>query len=186
MSTSGRALATVMLAGLAAAACDPETGPPGVDGGAGGNGSGGGVSFGCFDYEGFLPKQVSFEKDVLPIFQQTCNLVLCHSSDSPAPREGLVLGPQYGQPVTAADVDTVHGGLVGVAAKRAPNMVLVEPSDPLRSFLMAKLEYDDPSACSEVECGPDGCGTRQPPVVMPLYEDQLVVIRSWILAGASK
>jgi hypothetical protein len=100
------------------------------------------------------------------IFTPRCATQICHSRQTMA--GGLVL-----------EGDEAFANLVGAqssnAAARAAGMPRVDPFDPDNSFLVMKL------------VGPPGSafGVRMPLVGNPLSQEEIDLIRSWILAGAT-
>ena len=139
----------------------------------------------CVDYSNLsmFDNGVSFAGDVMPIFQESCNFGLCHSSGADEPQGNLALGPPPAQDATAQELADVVAALVNVDAEFA-SMKLVLPSDPAASFLLVTMEYDDLSACEQVTCASQGCGRRMPFGDPPLDEDELRIVRTWIRDGA--
>lgn len=135
------------------------------------------VPEGCFDYPSFVPTEVSFRNDVMPIFVQSC--WMCHQD--PAPEAGLFLG--YGG-TTDEEAVAVRNNLLTMTPHQAPDMIFVVPGDPLTSWMMAKAEYDNPgSDCPLIDCPNPGCDWFAPPTEI-LPTAQLDVFRSWIANGA--
>lgn len=131
--------------------------------------SGGGLPAGCIDYSTFTPTVVSFAADVMPVFAQRCQS--CH--DDPT------ASTYYG-----ADSATVYQKLLDGTPKQAPHLRFVVPGDPLTSYMMAKVEYDDPGGtCPLVACSEPGCELSAPPG-NPLPQAELDILRSWVLGGA--
>lgn len=147
---------------------------------------------GCVDYSA-VKTAPAFTKDVIPIFQLSCNFSPCHLNGAAA-QEGLQLGRGTvcdmagkctADPMTAAEITAVHDGIVNATAKRS-NLKVVVPGDPANSWLMAKLSYGDLCACPALKgtCKPKGCGERMPQNNPPLEPARLDVITGWIKNGA--
>jgi len=118
---------------------------------------------------------VSFRDDVMPIFAARC--ASCHAN----PNESVYFGTGT---TTEAEAVAVYDILLDGEPKQAPHLSFIVPGDPLRSYAMAKMEYDDPGGtCSEVMCSEPGCNLQAPPSAQ-LPEPELAVVRSWILGGA--
>lgn len=133
------------------------------------------VPEGCFDYPSFVPTDVSLRNDVMPIFVESC--WMCHQT----PGNGLFLG--YGGN-TDAEATAVRDNLLTVTPNQAPNETFVIPGDPLNSWMMAKVEYDNPGGdCPLIDCTNPGCDWFAPPSEI-LPTAQLDVLRSWIANGA--
>jgi hypothetical protein len=140
----------------------------------------------CKDYEdpALYAASAGFASDVLPIFERSCNFGACHGSSAERPQEDLWLGPhETSMEATAAERSAIIDGLVGVRAHLA-DMAHVVPGEPAQSFLLAKLEYTDFSACETNGCAKLRCGGRMPRADPPLTEDELALIRTWIRDGA--
>lgn len=104
--------------------------------------------------------EVKFARDVVPIFKTSC--VMCHlPGNGPA---GLALHPKGG-----------YANLVGVASTQSP-LQRVVPGKPEESYLYRKLVGTHAAA--------GGSGERMPFGDMRLGEDQIDVIRRWIVDGA--
>jgi hypothetical protein len=125
---------------------------------------------------------VTLANDVIPIFNAAgCTAAAaCHAKGTTTPP---VLGDvPPGMTTTPADVSA---NIVGVAAGEVPSMQLVAPGDPEHSYLMRKVESDNPGCglmCTSSVAG--GCATRMPSALPPLSAMQQGVIRDWIKAGA--
>jgi len=81
-----------------------------------------------------------------------------------------------------------HGVLVGRSSDRVPEVSLVEPGAPERSFLYRKLAGTHLDLCTEHGVAPDDCGDRMPRGLgaVPLTEAELALVRDWIAAGAPR
>jgi hypothetical protein len=141
---------------------------------------------------------VSFQTDVLPIFEQSCGINggTCHG----AATEAVLLRPFLGVFDDDASTDSaaILSGIVGVASNEDPQMDLVKAGDPSQSYLMHKLDGDQ---CTlEADCAPaekaiiaadnnpsyTGCGTLMPQTeAVPLPQTMRDEIRRWIAQGAS-
>lgn len=134
------------------------------------------VPEGCFDYVAFDPiPGVSLRDDVMPIFVQSC--WMCHQN----PNDGIFLG--YGGN-SDAEAMAVRNNLLTVTPHQAPNEIFVIPGDPLNSWLMAKVEYENPGGdCPLIDCPNPGCDWFAPPSEI-LPQQQLDILRSWIANGA--
>lgn len=142
----------------------------------------GGDAGACVDYSA-VSGSASLINDVMPVFQNSCALsASCHASSAANAAGGLKLGPDFGEAITAADATAVHAAIVGVTATGS-SMKLVAAGDPAASWLMAKIDYEDPTACSTTSCS--SCGSRMPPLPSDaLPEATLAKIRQWIKDGA--
>lgn len=133
------------------------------------------VPEGCFDYVSFVPTEVSLRNDVMPIFVESC--WMCHQN----PNNGLYLGNGGN---TDAESIAVRDSLLTVTPNQAPNEIFVIPGDPLNSWMMAKVEYDNPGGdCPLIDCTNPGCDWFAPPTEI-LPTAQLDILRSWIANGA--
>jgi hypothetical protein len=144
--------------------------------GTGGNGGSGGTATGtppgegCYDYSTFTPSTVSFSGDVMPIFANRC--ASCH--DDPT------ASVYYG-----SDAAVVYDKALEGTPKQAPHLKFVVPNDPVVSYMLAKVEYEDPGGtCALVQCSEPGCDLFAPPAGM-LPEAELAVLRSWVMTGAA-
>ncbi len=202
-----RAADVTLVAALAAmVACGGGEGDPGTGGNGGGTTTsgpggapsssassgttsattgGGGCSSvdGCYDYCDFSPTgNISFADDVIPIFEANCNSTNCHGSVS-TPDADLFLGLASNN-----DEDTIveaYAELVNVDASNAFGMLRVKPGDPENSWLMVKLDGDMSCPQAQPFCA-GSCGQRMPrgTGAMPLPDDELDIVRSWIENGA--
>lgn len=93
------------------------------------------------------------------VFARGCVFSSCHGA-SGSPAGGLSLA------------GSTFEKLVNVKATLAPQKQRIVPFDPEQSFLFEKISQDKPSA-----------GVRMPPG-QPLAEDEIAMIRAWIVAGA--
>lgn len=104
------------------------------------------------------PVEVFFP-EVLAIIQAEC---FCHRGMEAAGMLDL-------------DDDLAYDSLVNVPAPQAPGVNYVTPGDPDQSYLYLKLAGEQTSV--------GGSGTRMPQGGM-LTDDQLLLVRNWILSGA--
>ncbi len=93
------------------------------------------------------------------VFARGCVFSSCHAANG-SPAGGLSLS------------GSTFDKLVNVKSTLAPQKPRVVPFDPEQSFLFEKIAQDKPSA-----------GMRMPPG-QPLAEDEIAMIRAWIVAGA--
>jgi hypothetical protein len=160
---------------------DPSTsssddGPTSVDSSSSDSTGAEAVPEGCFDYVAFEPTPgVSLRADVMPIFVESC--WMCHQN----PNDGIFLG--YGGN-SDAEATAVRDNLLTETPHQAPNEIFVIPGDPLNSWMMAKVEYDNPGGdCPLIDCPNPGCDWFAPPSEI-LPTAQLDILRSWIANGA--
>jgi hypothetical protein len=131
----------------------------------------------CNDYTppaGFdaLTPAVSFSRDVLPVFKQSCAFSTCHGATT-GPANGVFLG---------SDGPRVHAALVGVKGDELPRMPFVTPGNPRESYLMRKM---DGSQCAlDAECTGGSCQGSMPKNDVPLDPPMRDVVRRWIAQGA--
>jgi hypothetical protein len=177
-----RTVALMLVIGLGALACtdETETAPPG----------GSCIDYGSVDTNVCNGGACSFANDVVPLFRVSCSVGgSCHNSARPAAKEDLALGPSLADPdPVQADIDTIHARIVNGSANRS-TLPLVVPTDPARSWLLAKMEYPDFSACPDASdsCkdSTDGCGRLMPETnLTPIEADRLAIVRAWISSGA--
>ncbi len=140
-----------------------------------GESSGGEELIGCYDYDAFSPTTVAYRADVMPILAARCSS--CHSD----PEESVYYGMGG---TTEAEAVAIYDKLLNGIPKQAPHLRFIVPSDPVRSYMMAKVEYDDPGGtCSVIQCDEPGCELQAPPSAQ-LPENELAILRSWVLGGA--
>ena len=104
--------------------------------------------------------EVSFLRDVVPVFKTSC--VMCHLPGTEP--GGLALHPKGG-----------YANLVGVKSTQSP-LLRVAPGSPEDSYLYRKL------IGTQVAAG--GTGERMPFGDSSLSNEQIDVIRRWIADGA--
>jgi len=148
---------------------------------------------------------VSFQNDVFPIFQQSCNDTACHGSTN-NPAGELYLGPESATP-SSAELANVVSALITTPSAIGPEGTLgVVAGDWQKSFLMLKVDgcqndvgldcSGDAKANQDSACDPpEPCGDGMPQLdqedadslgtdPFPLGEDQRHTIRRWIHQGA--
>ena len=103
-------------------------------------------------------RNVSYRRDVQPLFDARCTSGACHGGRS---NERIDLTP-----------GASHATLVGGRSQLDASLRLVAPGDPGASLLWLKLTGTPP------------VGKRMPPKGKPLEADAVAVIEAWILAGA--
>jgi mono/diheme cytochrome c family protein len=108
---------------------------------------------------GSVAGTVDYQGDVQPIFDARCS---CH----------LSIGGQGGLVLLKG---LSYGFLVDVASSQKPGVLRVRPSEPDRSYLVAKVDS---------EAAGDRSGDQMPKGGAPLSTEQLSRIRSWIDQGA--
>lgn len=117
--------------------------------------------------------QVTFAKDVMPIFAQSCAFTSCHGS-SAGSANGVFLG--------GTDPARVHQAIVDVRSSKLPTMSFVKPGDPRESFLLRKM---DGSHCLlDTQCTGGDCGQSMPRNDETLSVETRDTIRRWIAQGA--
>jgi hypothetical protein len=131
----------------------------------------------CEDYSppaGFDATQpaVSFSKDVMPIFGQSCAFSTCHGSNV-GNANGVFLGNNAAR---------VHDGLVGVKGDELPAMPFVTAGNPRESYLMRKI---DGSQCVlDAQCSGGSCQGSMPKNEVLLDLATRDTVRRWIAQGA--
>lgn len=170
---------------IATAGCDGGNGT----GGSGGGGTGGSGGSACFDYSKFdgTTPAVSFQTDVLPVFQRSCGVASSCHGDITSPNENRpYFGPNKDTTATQADIDAIFADVVDVGSFYEPGMMIVKTGDPENSFLMYKL--DDTLGCDALSCaGNKACGAMMPQGASePLALAERDAIRRWIAQGAQK
>jgi hypothetical protein len=118
-------------------------------------------------------KEVSFQRDVIPIFQTSCAFSSCHSSQN---MNGVYLGVKG----KTTDGQAIRTALLDQKSKAITSMPYVTPSNPTESFLLRKLDGD---LCN-LSCTNDKCGERMPKGGDALDAEKLQTIESWIQSGA--
>jgi hypothetical protein len=120
-----------------------------------------------------LAPAVSFSRDVVPIFTQSCAFSTCH---------GATVGPANGVFLGRGDPARVHAAIVGAKGDELPTMPFVTPGDPRQSYLMRKM---DGSQCAlDTQCTGGSCQGSMPKSDVPLELATRDVVRRWIAQGA--
>jgi hypothetical protein len=116
----------------------------------------------------------SFELDVQPVFDRTCNLAGCHVPGNPP--QGLILSKGFSYQST---VDRVAGEAVAVGE---PNLKRVDSHspDPDDSYLWRKIQEEDENAVIV------GAPMLPEYFVPALTADERSIIKDWIVQGAKK
>lgn len=162
-----------------------ETTTTSSSGEASSSGSGGSSASGCFDYaafEGMSPK-VTFSKDVLPIFRNSCGFSSCHGNANPTDPTRHYYGPGNSDPAPdMTQIAAIFEQSVGKPAVEEPSLSLIEPGKPDKSFLLYKL---DGASCASLPCAAKKtCGASMPQGNPLLAEEKRDTIRRWIAQGA--
>jgi hypothetical protein len=171
----------VVASALGAMGCSSSSSPAP----AGGSSSSGGSSGGSGSV-------VSFQADIVPIFQQSCELSSsCHGQPNNSAEENLFLGDLTGE--DAGVVSQVYTGLVNVKSLEDPTMNLVTPGSPSTSWLSHKMAGDQATFASDCATGmcnngatctaATPCGTSMP-YGNSLLPDDAATINAWITQGA--
>lgn len=184
-----RALLVLLFAVLG---CESYVLDGGLDGQAGGPGSGDGSSTidPCASfYEDFVPTaDVSFREDLMPILQSRCNTAICHGGAYDKAQVDLWLGPDDETEPTDDELWYIYRSLIDIQSRVAPQLALVRAGDAAQSYFMRKL--DDCHEPAELECvlDPDlygsPCGDRMPVLSEQLSVAERDLFRSWIESGA--
>jgi hypothetical protein len=134
-----------------------------------------------------LSQPVSFRKDVMPIFHESCGG--CHKAPMNMTPHSLELGGGD----AGVEPSALLTKLVGSKAAEAPEMDLIAPGDPANSYLMHKMDNDQCTLSAQCNAGTLGskipnCGNAMPPVPasMPpkLSSATRDIVRAWIHQGA--
>lgn len=146
-----------------------------------------------------LDAPVSFERDVMPVFQRSCNDNACHGHPQRA-FAGLYLGPAENP--TSEQLDSVYQRLVSEQPTQlSPTARNVVPGDWKKSFLLAKIDGCQNDGSFECPGNTDAnlysfceanCGDGMPQltedgsssVPYPISEEDRHTIRRWIHQGA--
>jgi len=131
----------------------------------------------CSDYDppaGFDSSKpaVSFARDVMPVFAQSCAFSTCHGSNVGA-ANGVFLG---------RDPARVHTAIVGIRGDQLQTMPFVTAGNPRESYLMRKM---DGSQCAlDAQCAGGSCQGGMPKNQPTLEVETRDVVRRWIAQGA--
>ncbi|MBX3263284.1 MAG: hypothetical protein KF782_26665 [Labilithrix sp.] len=123
----------------------------------------------CASRAATAPRDVSFARDVLPLFQTSCAFGSCHGAPG---RNGVYLGGR------GSDASAIRAELLETSARAS--MPFVTPGEPDRSWLLRKLDGD---FCG-VTCSGGACGERMPKGGDPLSAPARDAIAAWIASGA--
>ena len=105
------------------------------------------------------PQTVSYADDVQALLDKRC--VRCHRSS--APEHGFLnLKP-----------DSSYYQLVSQRSVQRPDLLIVEPFAPDASYLLWKMENDP-----RIE------GNRMPMFALPMPEEEIQLVRTWVSEGA--
>lgn len=123
------------------------------------------------DFDALNPR-VSFTRDVMPVFAQSCAFSTCHGANAGS-ANGVFLG---------RDASRVHAAVVGVKGDELPTMAFVLPGNPRESYLMRKM---DASQCVlDAQCAGGSCQGSMPKNEASLDLATRDVVRRWIAQGA--
>jgi hypothetical protein len=137
---------------------------------------------------------VSFATDVMPIFQQSCALAVCHGQPNNATVENLYLGDATNN--TPDVIARVYEGIVGVPSLEDPPMNVITASSTADSYLSFKLQGQQDqlsaqcarAAASCADCAePTPCGSFMPFGGTLFSQEsplQFATIQRWIAQGA--
>jgi hypothetical protein len=136
--------------------------------------------------DGLAGSPVSFRRDLVLPLQRNCSDAICHGSPAGS-AAGLYLGPPLPVPV---DTASLIGRLVDVASRTAPELPLIAPGEPARSFLLLKIEgcQNTGSLTCRPQPGAKGtapCGDTMPQAARALCNAERDFLRRWVLQGAS-
>ncbi len=112
------------------------------------------------------PTVVTLQQVQDAIFSPRCATQFCHSAQTHS--GGMVLA-------AGASFENLVGALPMLPAPREAGLLRVDPFAPENSFLLIKLGPQTGSAF----------GSRMPLIGAPLSEEEIGLIRAWILAGAN-
>ncbi len=164
---SSLALVALLAFGTVIAGCPADTTDPATS-------SSGGSPCEYTPPAGFdaLSPAVSFSKDVLPIFGQSCAFSTCHGSTTGS-SNGVFLGK---------DAAKVIASTVNVKGDELPTMPFVNPGKPQESYLMRKM---DGSQCGlNAQCSGGSCQDSMPKGDVTLEVERRDIVRRWIAQGA--
>jgi hypothetical protein len=114
----------------------------------------------------FTPPDGSYQLVFEKIFKPSCALSNCHSKEGDFGHHGL--GNDY-------TYEHLMEDSVENAEALAAGLRLIEPGDATRSFLYAKIKWDD----SQYQFG-----QKMPTGGLTLTDNQIEFVRQWIEAGA--
>jgi len=148
---------------------------------------------------------VSFSNQLMPIFQNNCSVGTqgqCHSDPGDAMTGGgqfgggarQYFGPSAPAMNSTATLLTIYNGMVNVTSFDDPNINIVTPSNPAKSFILYKLngtqaalDSETPDQCGNGDLGT--CGSQMPlpltgAVTTPLSQTDIDLVCNWIEQGA--
>lgn len=114
------------------------------------------------------PLTVCFASNIQPIFNQSCALGGCHAGVPAAFNLDLSAGKSY-------------RAIVGVPALEQPNLKLVQPGDPVKSYLQQKIDGTFASGALM----PQGCPGLPLNGAQCLTADQINAVSQWITECAT-
>jgi hypothetical protein len=110
------------------------------------------------------PSEATLSGDVQPVLTANCALSGCHVGNDAVLGQNLSAGRTF---TSVVDVPSVQ----------APDLRRVRPFLPDSSYLVHKIQGTQASV--------GGSGSRMPLIGGPLSQEQIALIRAWILAGAA-
>jgi hypothetical protein len=121
---------------------------------------------------------VSFAKDVVPIFVQSCAFDSCHGAQH-GTNQGVYLGSKD---PALLDVPRIRTSIVAKPANELPAMNYVTPGDTANSYLLHKIDGD---ICTlHAQCMNGDCQETMPQASDLLPVATRDVVRRWIAQGA--
>jgi mono/diheme cytochrome c family protein len=100
--------------------------------------------------------QAQMPENVKSILKQNCSLSVCHSGKNAS--AGLNLEPA-----------NLPASVVGVSSREKPDLKIVDPAAPEKSYLLAKIKGE-----------PGIMGKRMPANRNPLTEEEIRQVEEWI------
>jgi hypothetical protein len=102
--------------------------------------------------------QVQMPDNVKNIFKDNCGISVCHSGKNAS--AGLNLEPA-----------NLPASVVGVASREKPDLRIVDPAAPEKSYLLAKIKGE-----------PGLVGKRMPANRNPLPDEEIRQVEEWIIS----
>jgi hypothetical protein len=147
------------------------------------------------------PGPVSFSKDVMPIFHQSCTITTsCHGQPMNGGEANLYLGKNMnhdegGGDNDAASIAMTYAGLFGKKSTENPTMDLVAAGKPANSYLFHKINDDQATlnglgckggTCPAPDCDMTNvCGIWMPKSAGTTLDPSIIkTISDWISQGA--
>ncbi|HEU4402753.1 MAG TPA: hypothetical protein VFT43_11665 [Candidatus Polarisedimenticolia bacterium] len=129
--------------------------------------------------------QVTFSRDIQPIFNASCAVSGCHAAPVASPMS-LEPGQSYAELVGPQGT--------GVSSCEAPALKRVEPGNSMSSYLVLKITGTQGAALHDGSCAACGfgfgpvsdCGAPMPLFGQPLETPVIQLIRDWIDQGAKE